>query len=127
MSAIDFLCELIQTCMQFIFWFFPEREKFTSRIQWNGITTKIKNALTKRNTVYRKWIKVFRPARRIEYAWVSFRVTYMVRESEKGINYQNLGKNLTPSGIQKFAWFFPKSHSNKSFLKCQFIFFLRNW
>ena len=71
--------------------------KLTSKQSW--ITNEIKTFITKRDTMFQKWIHSPTEENHILYKTIRNKVTQIIRTGKKQANFDALGQNLNPTKI----------------------------
>ena len=63
------------------------------------ITNKIKHAITKRNTLFEKWMNNLSTENQEKYKTIRNKVSALIREAKKEVNYRKIGKDPSAKGI----------------------------
>ena len=65
------------------------------------ITNKIKNAITRRNKLFEKWINIPSTENQKKYKTIRKKVSALVREAKKEVNYRKIGKDPSAKCIYR--------------------------
>ena len=71
----------------------PEKVKPVSESTNDWITYKFKNAITRRNTLFEKWINNPSTENQEKYKTIGNKVSALIREAKKEVNYRKIGKD----------------------------------
>ena len=71
----------------------PDKMKPISESTDDWITNKIKNAITRRNTLFEKWINNPSTENQEKYKTIRNKVSALIREAKKEVNYSKIGKD----------------------------------
>ena len=79
----------------------PAKMKPISESTKNWITSKIKNAITRRNTLFEKWIKNPSTENQEKYKTIRNKVSALIRKAKKEVNYRKIGKDPSAKCIYR--------------------------
>ena len=65
------------------------------------ITNKIKNAITRRNKLFEKWINIPSIENQKKYKPIRNKVSALIREAKKEVNYRKIGKDPSAKCIYR--------------------------
>ena len=98
--ADDFIARMSESRMECVDKFAPKQLSLHNNDnQW--ITNSIKNALYKRDQLYQKYIDNPCADNRIKYKTYRIKVTHMIPEAKRNVNFKKLGKNPDCQTIHK--------------------------
>ena len=79
----------------------PEKMKPISESTNDWITNKFKNAITRRNTLFQKWINNPSTENREKYKTIRNKVSVLIRDAKKEVNYRKIGKDPSAKCIYR--------------------------